>query len=85
MGSTIYNSTLKEITSCPAFANKIVDKVGTGDTMLAILAISLYKKFDIKFTMFLSALVAAQNIQDMANKTPVNKVNITRAIQSYLK
>ena len=28
---------------------------------------------------------AAQNIQDMANKTPVNKVNITRAIQSYLK
>ena len=85
MGSTIYNSTLKEINSCPAFANKIVDKVGTGDTMLAILAISLFKKFDIKFTMFLSALVAAQNIQDMANKTPVNKVNITRAIQSYLK
>ena len=53
--------------------------------MLAILAISLYKKFDVKFSMFLSALAAAQNIQNMANKTPINKINITRALQSYLK
>ena len=85
MGSVIYNRTLKEIISCPAFANKVIDKVGTGDTMLAILAISLFKKFDIKFSMFLSALVAAQNIQHMANKNPISKINITRALQSYLK
>ena len=85
LGSIIYNSTLKEIISCPAFANKVIDKVGTGDTMLAILAISLFKKFDIKFSIFLSALAAAQNIQYMANKIPINKVNITRALQSYLK
>ena len=84
-GSIIYNSTLKEIISCPAFASKVMDKVGTGDTMLAILAISLFKKFDIKFSIFLSALAAAQNIQYMANKIPINKVNITRALQSYLK
>ena len=84
-GSIIYNSTLKKIISCPAFASKVMDKVGTGDTMLAILAISLFKKFNIKFSMFLSALAAAQNIQYMANKIPINKVNITRALQSYLK
>ena len=53
--------------------------------MLAILAISLFKKFNIKLSMFLSALAAAQNIQYMANKIPINKVNITRALQSYLK
>jgi rfaE bifunctional protein kinase chain/domain len=85
MGSIIYDSTLKEIISCPAFASKVMDKVGTGDTMLAILAISLFKKFNIKLSMFLSALAAAQNIQYMANKIPINKVNITRALQSYLK
>ena len=84
-GSNIYNTSTKEIISCPAFANRVIDKVGTGDSMLAILAISLYKKFDVKFSMFLSALVAAQNIQNMANKTPINKINITRALQSYLK
>tara|TARA_Y100000294_G_scaffold171993_1_gene186133 strand:- start:1012 stop:2541 length:1530 start_codon:yes stop_codon:yes gene_type:complete len=85
VGSSIYNNTTNEIIRCPAFADKVMDKVGTGDSMLAILAISLYKKFDIKFSMFLSALVAAENIQHMANKTSVNKTNITRAVQSYLK
>ena len=85
VGSNIYNKLSNEIISCPAFANKVTDKVGTGDSMLAILAISLYKKLDIKFSMFLSAIVAAQNIQYMANKTSINKINITRALQSYLK
>jgi len=84
-GSAIYNYTTNEILSCPAFASKVIDKVGTGDSMLAILAISLYKKIDVKFSMFLSALVAAHNIQDMANKTSYNKTYITRAVQSYLK
>ena len=62
-----------------------MDKVGTGDTMLAMLATSLFKKFDIKFCIFLSALAAAQNIQYMANKIAFNKIDITRAVQSYLK
>ena len=84
-GSTIYNYTTNEILRCPAFASKVVDKVGTGDSMLAILAISLYKKIDVKFSMLLSALVAAHNIQDMANKKPYNKTYITKAVQSYLK
>ena len=43
--------------------------MGTGDSMLAILAVGLYKKFNVKFSMFLSALVAAENIRYMANKT----------------
>ena len=85
MGSIIYNSSSNEIMSCPAFADKVRDKVGTGDSMLAILAVSLYKKFDVKFSMFLSALVAAENIQYMANKMSITKVNITKAVQSYLK
>ena len=46
---------------------------------------NLYKKFDVKFSMFLSAIVAAENIQYMANKTSINKPSITRAVQSYLK
>ena len=45
----------------------------------------LYKKFDVKFSMLLSALVAAENIQYMANKISINKPSLTRAVQSYLK
>ena len=84
-GAYIYNRTKDKIIKCPAFATKVIDKVGTGDSMLALLAISLYKKFDVNFSMFLSALAAAYNIQYMANRTPLNKTNITKAAQSYLK
>ena len=84
-GSAIYDNKIKKIISCPAFASKVVDKVGTGDSMLAILAVSLFKKLDINFSMFLSALVAADNIKQMANKVPINRANITKAVQSYLK
>ena len=43
------------------------------------------KKIDVKFSIFLSALVAAENIQYMANKMSITKTNITKAVQSYLK
>lgn len=85
MGSIIYDNKINKIVSCPAFANRVVDKVGTGDSMLAILAVSLFKKLDINFSMLLSALVAADNIRQMANKIPINRINITKAVQSYLK
>ena len=85
MGSNIYNKTTNELISCPAFANKVIDKVGTGDSMLAILGVSLFKKINIKFSMFLSALVAAENIKEMANKKNINKSSLIKAAQSYLK
>ena len=76
---------LNKTYNCPAFANKVADKVGTGDAMLALLAISIYKKLNINFCMFLSAIAAAFNIQSMANSSPLKKTSITKAIQSYLK
>lgn len=85
IGSLMLNNSTKEIISCPAFANKVVDKVGTGDSMLSILALSIFKKIDVKFSMLVSAIVAAHNIQNMANKSPINRISIIRALQSYLK
>ena len=43
-GSHIYNAQNKKIISCPAFASKVTDKVGTGDAMLAMLAIIVLQK-----------------------------------------
>jgi len=84
-GSYIYSNITKKIISCPAFASKVADKVGTGDTMLSMLAISIYKKYNVEFSMLLSALAAAYNIQHMANKLALSKTYIIRSLQSYLK
>ncbi len=84
MGSRIYVRKLKKLMLCPAFAKKITDKIGTGDTMLALLSIAIYKKIDINFSMLISALAAAMNIQHMGNSIPVKKTNVIKALQSYL-
>ena len=53
--------------------------------MLASLALSIYKKDNVYFSMLCSALAAAQNIQFMANSKTLNKVNIIKSLESYLK
>jgi sugar/nucleoside kinase (ribokinase family) len=75
----------KKIINCPAFANQVKDKIGTGDTMLALLSIAIYKKLDLRFCMLLSSIAAAYNIRHMANSTPLSRGLIIKAVQSYLK
>ena len=84
-GSKIYDRMNNKIISCPAFANQVKDKIGTGDTMLALLSIAIYKKLDLRFCMLLSSIAAAYNISHMANSTPLSRDLITKAVQSYLK
>ena len=40
-GAFLYNSIGKKYYSCPAFASKVVDKIGAGDSMLSIISIIL--------------------------------------------
>ena len=77
-GAKIYDSFSRKITDCPAFASKVADKIGTGDTMLALLSICISKKINTSFSMLLSALAAAENIQYMANSIIVTKVESSK-------
>jgi len=45
-GATLYNSMNEKYHYCPAFASKIIDKIGAGDAMLALLSCSLKSGFD---------------------------------------
>ena len=84
-GSKIFSLKNRKIITCPAFANNVTDKIGTGDTMLALLSLAMYKKIDTRFCMLLSALGAAYNIEYMANSVSLSKSSIIKAMQSYLK
>jgi len=44
-GAILYNSFNKKYITCPAFASKVVDKVGAGDSMLSIMSILIKSKF----------------------------------------
>ena len=84
-GSLIYEKKNKKTIKCPAFANKVKDKVGTGDAMLVALALSIYKKNNLYFSMLFASLAAAQNIEFTANSKSINKLSLIKSLQSYLK
>ena len=84
-GALFYNSKTKKSFNCPAFASKVVDKVGAGDSMLSIIAIMIKLKFDNLIALLLSSLAAALTVEEMSNKVPINKTKLLKYFFHILK
>jgi bifunctional ADP-heptose synthase (sugar kinase/adenylyltransferase) len=84
-GATLYVSDTEKYHSCPAFAAKVVDKIGAGDAMLALLSCSLKNGFDPDLSLFLGSLAAAQSVETIGNSTPVNKVQLLKTFSHAIK
>jgi len=84
-GATLYDSKNKNYHFCPAFANKIIDKIGSGDAMLALLSCSLKSGLDVDLSLFLGSLAAAQSVESISNSVPVNKVQLLKTIDHVIK
>ena len=84
-GMKMFSMKSKKFIHCPAFAKNIVDKIGAGDTMLALLSLCVFKKLNSKLSMFISSLAAATNVQTEANSLILDKTSIIKSAESYLK
>ena len=84
-GALLYKAKTKKFFSCPAFASKIVDKVGAGDSMLSIVSILLKLNFKSDVALFLGSLAAAQSVEEMSNKIPVNKIKLLKYFNHIIK
>jgi sugar/nucleoside kinase (ribokinase family) len=75
----------KKVTYCPAFALKIVDKVGAGDAMLAI--VSLCQKIGMPddLTLLLGSFASAASVESIGNSELVDKNKILRQIEYSIK
>ncbi len=74
-----------EIIYSPAFAKKIVDKIGAGDSMLSILALCDVCSIKNEISILLGSLAAAQSVESIGNSRPINKLQLTKALQYILK
>ena len=74
-----------QIIRCPAFASTSIDKVGTGDTMLAFLSVCLFAKIESKLSLFIASLAAAQNLQTFGNKKKIDKNELLKTIYHLIK
>ncbi len=84
-GAILYNSFNKKYITCPAFASKVVDKVGAGDSMLSIMSILIKSKFKNIISLFLGSIAGALSVGEMSNKVPIKKTKLLKYFNHTLK
>ena len=84
-GAVLYNKRNKKFNLCEAYAKSSVDKIGAGDAMLSIIALCLKSGFDSELALFTASFAAAQSVESIGNKAPVNKVKILKTLENILK
>jgi len=62
-----------------------LDKVGSGDAMLAILSLCLKGKLDRNLSLFISSIAGALSVSSIGNKENITKLQILRSLDNLLK
>ncbi len=84
-GCILYNKVKNKFFYSEAYAHKIVDKVGAGDTMLSIIGPCLKSKLETDITLLISSLAAAQSVETMGNKDTISKIKMLKTLENILK
>ena len=82
-GSVVYKD--GKFLECPAFAGKVVDRVGAGDTLLAITALCFSADLPEDLTLLLGNLAAAETVAFTGTGNRLQKVSLLKAVQTLLK
>tara|TARA_B100001057_G_scaffold501241_1_gene622366 strand:- start:1434 stop:2942 length:1509 start_codon:yes stop_codon:yes gene_type:complete len=83
-GAILLDHNLKKY-SCPSFNSKPVDKIGAGDSMIAVLSILLKNKINPNISLLISSLVASNVVNNIGNNYSANKTAIERSLEFLLK
>ena len=70
---------------CPAFAEKTVDKVGAGDSMLSIISIFSKINKDHNLNLIAGSLAAANSVKNISNSSPFTKKKFLKNISHMIK
>ena len=84
-GALLYQKKKKKFYYCPAFATKLVDKIGSGDTMLAVMSLCLKEGLDEELSLFLGSLAAAHSVENFANKSFFTYEDLVKSLQHIMK
>ena len=65
--------------------NKIVDKVGAGDAMLAIVSCCLKVGLDSNLSLLMGSIAAGQSVESMGNSASVNRLQLLKTLKHMAK
>ncbi len=71
--------------NCPAFASKVVDRIGAGDTLLAITAACFGTHLPTDVSLLVGNLAAAEKVGMMGTGTSISKVGLLKSLEAMLK
>lgn len=74
-----------EFTECPAFAVKVVDRIGAGDAVLALTSVLAAKGTATDVLGLVGNLAGAQAVVVVGNKESLNRVRLLKTIESLIK
>lgn len=70
---------------CPAFANKIVDKVGAGDTLFALTSLCFAVGMPPDLALLLGNVAAAGTVASVGNSESLDKGGLFKAMETMFK
>ena len=82
---SLYYHRGEDFSSCPAFAVKIVDRVGAGDAVLALTSVMSAEKIPADVINFVGNLVGADAVSIVGNKRAIDRVKLMKSITSLMK
>jgi rfaE bifunctional protein kinase chain/domain/rfaE bifunctional protein nucleotidyltransferase chain/domain len=69
----------------PSFAGTVVDRVGSGDAVLALSAVCVAAGVPAEAVAFIANVIGAQKVQTMGNAKPVDRVGTYKFVEALLK
>ena len=82
-GSVFFNG--KNFIYCPAFANKIIDKVGAGDSFFSLFSLGIIQEEKLDIALLIGSIAGAHNIENIANSKKLDKKYLLKYIDHLLK
>ncbi|MCM2303724.1 MAG: PfkB family carbohydrate kinase [Elusimicrobia bacterium] len=70
---------------CPAFAMKVVDRIGAGDSVLAMTSLASAAKLPAEVIGFLGNLAGAQAVTIVGNSASISRVAMLKSVEALLK
>ncbi|MBI3553546.1 MAG: adenylyltransferase/cytidyltransferase family protein [Elusimicrobia bacterium] len=83
-GTLLYCAT-EGFSECPAFAIKIVDRIGAGDAVLAVTSLGAAAKLPPAVIGFLGNLAGAQAVTIIGNSASISRVSLLKSAEALLK
>ena len=83
-GSISYNDKEGFIES-PALSNQVIDRMGAGDSVLAITALCAAQKAPLEILSFIGNVAGAQAVATLGHSKSISKENLIKHINSLLK